>query len=110
MSEYKIVNVGSHVNPPADMWAKYFPGELRHKAPVRAMQNFPGEGDYEVLILEGVAHRQLGPQLGLTAPPGTAGHAVGGVRSRTPSAKGTPVSASRLRASPHRTWIISTQT
>jgi predicted TIM-barrel fold metal-dependent hydrolase len=74
-----IVNVGSHANPPAEMWAQYFPRELRHKAPARAIQHFPGEGDYEVLVLEGIAHRQLGPQLGLTAPSGTVGHAVGGV-------------------------------
>ena len=51
---YKIVNVGSHVNPPADMWEKYFPTELRHKAPTKAVQHFEGEGDYEVLILEGI--------------------------------------------------------
>jgi len=78
--KYNIVNVGSHVNPPADMWAKYFPKELRDKAPVKAIRTFPGEeGEYEVILLEGEAHRQLGPQLGLTAPPGTIGHAVGGV-------------------------------
>ena len=77
--DYKVVNVGSHVNPPADMWAKYFPKELQHKAPVAEIRNFPGEGEFEALILEGEALRQLEPQLGITAPPGTTGQAVGGV-------------------------------
>ena len=63
--QYRVVNVGSHVNPPAWMWEKYFPKELRERAPKRVVQEFDGNGNYEALILEGIAHRQLDSQLGL---------------------------------------------
>jgi predicted TIM-barrel fold metal-dependent hydrolase len=63
--EYRIVNVGSHVNPPALMWEKYFPPELRDRAPQRVLREFDGQGEYEALMLEGVAYRQLDSQLGI---------------------------------------------
>jgi predicted TIM-barrel fold metal-dependent hydrolase len=63
--QYRIVNVGSHVNPPARMWAEYFPKELRDRAPQRVVKDFDGNGEYEALILEGVAHRQLESQIGI---------------------------------------------
>jgi len=63
--EYRIVNVGSHVNPPARMWEEYFPKNLRDRAPKRVLQEFDGRGEYEALILEGVAYRQLDSQIGI---------------------------------------------
>ena len=63
--EYKLINVGSHVNPPPAMWVEHFPKEIEHKAPVRAVVDFPGEGEYEVLQLEGVDYRQLNSQIGI---------------------------------------------
>jgi uncharacterized protein len=69
--KYRIVNVGSHANPPPDMWVKYFPDELRDKAPTRVVHRFP-DGEYEALLLEGVAHRQLGVQVGLGSKQGVA--------------------------------------
>ena len=62
--KYHIINVGSHVNPPPDMWVKYFPRELRDKAPVPVVQQF-NDGQFQAVMLEGVAHRQLGVQVGL---------------------------------------------
>jgi len=69
--KYRVVNVGSHANPPPDMWVKYFPAELRGKAPARVTAAFP-DGDYEALMLDGVAHRQLGVQVGLGSKQGVA--------------------------------------
>lgn len=60
-----VVNVGSHANPPADMWERYFPPELKDLAPRRVMHDFPGEGIFEAVMLEGVAHRQLTTQVGI---------------------------------------------
>ena len=56
--KYHIINVGSHVNPPPDMWVKYFPRELRDKAPVPVLQQF-ADGQFQAVMLEGVAHRYL---------------------------------------------------
>jgi predicted TIM-barrel fold metal-dependent hydrolase len=69
--KYNIVNVGSHANPPPDMWVNYFPKELRDKAPVRVMHQFP-DGEFEAVMLEGVPHRQLGVQVGLGSKQGIA--------------------------------------
>jgi predicted TIM-barrel fold metal-dependent hydrolase len=63
--EYRIVNVGSHVNPPAQMWEEYFPAELRDRAPKRVLREFDGQGQYEAVILEGIAYRQLDSQIGI---------------------------------------------
>lgn len=63
--QYRVVNVGSHVNPPATMWEKYFPKELRDRAPKRVMQEFDGKGEYETLVFEGVSYRQLDSQIGI---------------------------------------------
>lgn len=63
--DYQIINVGSHVNPPPTMWAEYFPGNLRDRAPVRAVVDYPGEGEYEVLQMEGVNYRQINSQIGV---------------------------------------------
>ena len=63
--DYKRINVGSHVNPPPAMWSGYFPRELRDRAPVVAVVDYPGEGKFEVLQLEGVNYRQLDSQIGV---------------------------------------------
>jgi predicted TIM-barrel fold metal-dependent hydrolase len=63
--DYKLINVGSHVNPPPTMWQEYFPEHLRERAPVRDVVDFPGEGAYEVLRLEGRNYRQLNSQIGV---------------------------------------------
>jgi predicted TIM-barrel fold metal-dependent hydrolase len=47
------------------MWEEYFPKELRERAPKRVVREFDGKGEYEALILEGVAYRQLDSQLGI---------------------------------------------
>ena len=64
--EYKVVNVGSHVNPPPTMWAEYFPEELKDRAPQVVVQEFePGEGEWEALVVDGIAYRQLDSQQGV---------------------------------------------
>ena len=65
MSSYRIVNVGSHVNPPAGMWEQYFPRQLRDQAPKRVLREFEDGTQYEALLLEGRYHRQLDSQLGI---------------------------------------------
>jgi predicted TIM-barrel fold metal-dependent hydrolase len=65
---YKIVNVGSHANPPGSMWADYAPPGYRENAPRLATKSFP-DGEYEILIVEGVEHRMLAQQLGLPREP-----------------------------------------
>jgi predicted TIM-barrel fold metal-dependent hydrolase len=54
------------------------------------MRHFPGEGDYECLIVEDQVLRQVGPQLGITAPPGTVGKAVAGVPFAKTFSEGDP--------------------
>lgn len=63
--DYRVVNVGSHVNPPAQMWEEYFPKELSDRAPRRVVREFDGQGEYEAVVLEGVAYRQLDSQIGI---------------------------------------------
>jgi predicted TIM-barrel fold metal-dependent hydrolase len=65
LTRYRVVNVGSHANPPADMWETYFPKSLKHLAPRLVVEEFGEEGRFEALLLEGVAYRQMGAQVGL---------------------------------------------
>jgi len=96
---YSIVNVGSHANPPARMWQEYFPRELRDRAPQRIVREFDGMGEYEALLLEGVAYRQLESQIGVRSTADLV--AVGGVpfaRSFEDGCKGGYDPAARLEA------------
>ena len=63
--KYKVINVGSHANPPGDMYERYFPEELRHLAPKLVKREFDGDGEYEAIELEGNYIRQLSAQVGL---------------------------------------------
>lgn len=69
MKNYNLINVGSHVNPPPNMWVKHFPADLKHLAPVHTTQQFEGDGEYEVLMLEGIAYRMLESQIGVQTDP-----------------------------------------
>jgi predicted TIM-barrel fold metal-dependent hydrolase len=63
--EYRVINVGTHANPPGDMYERYFPAELRHLAPrFHAQREFPGEGLFDCMELEGKFVRQLPTQVG----------------------------------------------
>ncbi len=64
---YRIINVGSHVNYPGDVFERYFPDEIKHLAPRFVKHDFLGEGVYEAIMLEGVPHRQLSSQVGIPA-------------------------------------------
>jgi predicted TIM-barrel fold metal-dependent hydrolase len=69
-TELEIINVGSHVNPPAEIWVRDCPEELRHLAPKLIKKRFPGESsDAEALLLEGVEYRPVGMQMGLPNEP-----------------------------------------
>lgn len=63
--KYNVINVGTHVNPPGDMYERYFPEELRHLAPRLVKRIFDDEGEYEAIELEGQYIRQLSAQVGL---------------------------------------------
>ena len=63
--EYRVINVGSHVNPPGDMYERYFPADLRHLAPRLVKRAFDDDGEYEAIELEGRLIRQLSAQVGL---------------------------------------------
>ena len=67
--KYDVINVGSHANPPPQMWEEYFPAALRNKAPKRVIHRFP-DGEFEAVLLDGVPHRQLGVQVGLGSKQG----------------------------------------
>jgi predicted TIM-barrel fold metal-dependent hydrolase len=85
--QYDVVNVGSHVNPPGDMWADYAPAQYRENAPRLITKQFP-DGEYEVLVVEGVEHRMLAMQLGLPRDPVFARKFTDGyVAGRDPSAR-----------------------
>ena len=62
---YRVINVGSHVNPPGDMYERYFPENLRHLAPRLVKREFDGDGEYECIELEGRYIRQMSAQVGL---------------------------------------------
>ncbi len=63
--DYRVINVGSHANPPGDMYERYFPEEIRHLAPKLVTREFPGEGVFECIELEGNYIRQLPVQVGI---------------------------------------------
>jgi predicted TIM-barrel fold metal-dependent hydrolase len=63
--DYRVINVGSHANPPGDMYERYFPEEIRHLAPKLVTREFPGEGVFECIELEGEYIRQLSTQTGI---------------------------------------------
>ena len=63
--KYKVINVGSHANPPGDMYERYFPEELRHLAPKLVKREFDGDGEYEPIDLKRNHIRQLSAQVGL---------------------------------------------
>ena len=63
--QYSVINVGTHANPPGDMYERYFPENLKHLAPrFHRQREFPGEGKYDCIELEGQYHRQLPTQVG----------------------------------------------
>ena len=62
--DYKIINVGTHANPPGDIFERYFPAELKDLAPRFVRHDFAGEGVYECIELEGNYIRQLPTQVG----------------------------------------------
>jgi predicted TIM-barrel fold metal-dependent hydrolase len=62
---YRVINVGTHVNPPGDMYERYFPEELKHLAPRLVKHDFPGDGICEAIELEGNLIRQTGTQVGI---------------------------------------------
>ena len=64
----RIVNVGSHANPPGSMYERYFPEHLIHLAPRFVTHEFPGEGVFECIEMEGQYIRQLGSQVGIPIP------------------------------------------
>ena len=69
-NELQIINVGSHVNPPAEMWERYCPADLKHLAPKLIRKRFSEETrDAEALLLEGVEYRPVGMQMGLPNEP-----------------------------------------
>jgi predicted TIM-barrel fold metal-dependent hydrolase len=69
-SELEIINVGSHVNPPAEMWEQYCPAELQELAPKLIRKRFDDEAqEAEALLLEDVEYRPVGMQLGLANEP-----------------------------------------
>lgn len=69
-TELEIFNVGSHVNPPAEMWERYCPHDLKPLAPKLIKKRFPEETrDAEALLLEGVEYRPVGMQMGLANEP-----------------------------------------
>jgi predicted TIM-barrel fold metal-dependent hydrolase len=72
--EYKVVNVGSHVNAPATVWEKYFPKELMHLAPKREFRRFGDEGEFECLCLEDECYRMFSSQLGRRTADGKPDH------------------------------------
>ncbi len=63
--KYNVINVGTHVNPPGDMYERYFPEDLRHLAPRLVRREFDDDGEYEAIELEGQYIRQLSAQVGL---------------------------------------------
>jgi predicted TIM-barrel fold metal-dependent hydrolase len=63
--KYRVINVGSHVNPPGDLYERYFPEELHALAPRLVKREFDGDGEYEAIELEGNYIRQLSAQVGL---------------------------------------------
>ncbi len=63
--KYNVINVGTHVNPPGDMYERYFPEDLRHLAPRLVKRTFDDDGEYEAIELEGHYIRQLSAQVGL---------------------------------------------
>jgi predicted TIM-barrel fold metal-dependent hydrolase len=63
--QYRVINVGSHANPPGDMYERYFPEDIRHLAPKLVTRDFPGEGVFECIELEGEYIRQLSTQTGI---------------------------------------------
>lgn len=63
--DYHVINVGSHANPPGDMYERYFPEAIRHLAPKLVKHEFPGEGVFECIELEGNFVRQLSTQVGI---------------------------------------------
>ena len=65
--DYKVISVGTHANPPGDMYERYFPEELKHLAPRFVTHEFPGEGTFECIELEGQFIRQLPTQVGAGA-------------------------------------------
>jgi len=65
---YQVINVGSHVNPPGTMWTDYAPAGYRENAPRLSAKQFP-DGEYEILVVEGVEHRMMAAQLGLPREP-----------------------------------------
>jgi len=62
--KYNVIDVGTHANPPAEMWVERFPKDLRHLAPRREMRS-NHLGEYEVLVCEGVDIRHIGSTLGV---------------------------------------------
>jgi predicted TIM-barrel fold metal-dependent hydrolase len=62
--KYKVIDVGTHANPPAEMWVERFPAELRDLAPRKEMRSNE-LGEYEVLVCEGVDIRHIGSTLGV---------------------------------------------
>ncbi len=62
---YRVINVGSHANPPGDMYERYFPKDLRHLAPRLVTRTFGDDGEYEAIELEGEYIRQMSAQVGL---------------------------------------------
>ncbi len=63
--KYNVINVGTHVNPPGDMYERYFPEELRHLTPRLVKREFGDDGEFEAIELEGQYIRQLSAQVGL---------------------------------------------
>jgi predicted TIM-barrel fold metal-dependent hydrolase len=62
--KYKVIDVGTHANPPAEMWVERFPAELRDLAPRKEMRS-NHLGEYEVLVCEGKEIRHQGSTLGV---------------------------------------------
>jgi predicted TIM-barrel fold metal-dependent hydrolase len=88
-NELEIINVGSHVNPPAEIWVSRCPTELQHLAPRLIKKRFPGESEEaEALLLEGVEYRPVGMQMGLASEPWfTASFDDGPAANREPAAR-----------------------
>jgi len=63
--DYQIIDVGTHATPPATMWQERYPKELRDQAPRRAWLRYEDDGEYEVLVLDGIAHRARGGSMGV---------------------------------------------
>jgi predicted TIM-barrel fold metal-dependent hydrolase len=62
--KYNVIDVGTHANPPAEMWAERFPAALKHLAPRKELRS-NHLGEYEVLVCEGVDIRHIGSTLGV---------------------------------------------